>query len=145
MPFSERNIRAWVFRYLNLEILAKNREVLRNRQVGEFQEEPAVEQTWEMALEEPLLDGLLEDPYPILERCDDALAAAVRELNAVERSSLLLHVIGEFKYREIAEILEMPIGSVMSAISRGRQRLRRRLAEFGRQQGLLSDHSLRKK
>jgi RNA polymerase sigma-70 factor (ECF subfamily) len=59
-------------------------------------------------------------------------------LNPLERSVLLLRAIGDFKYREIAEVLEVPIGSVMSALSRGRQRLRLRLVESGRDHWLLN-------
>jgi len=54
----------------------------------------------------------------------DYKAQAVRELAWLERVVLLLQAIGEFKYREISEIIQVPIGTVMSTLSRCRLRLR---------------------
>jgi RNA polymerase sigma-70 factor (ECF subfamily) len=42
----------------------------------------------------------------------------------VGRDVLLLRAIGDFKYREIAEVLQIPLGAVMSSLSRSRSRLR---------------------
>ena len=52
-----------------------------------------------------------------------ALAAAVRRLPAREREPLLLHVLGELSYEEIAASLDVPLGTVASRINRGRTRL----------------------
>ena len=59
------------------------------------------------------------------------------ELPALERAALLLQALGEFKYREIAAILQVPIGTVMSGLARCRLRLRRQLIEYGKKRGLL--------
>ncbi len=130
------NFRAWIFRYLNLEIYARNRRYQRSRHQS-LLEEPPIEETWELAVNEPLLEILLEAPDAVLDRCDQSLADAVNQLSSLERSVLLLRAVGDFKYREIAEVLDVPIGSVMSALSRGRQHLRLRLVEYGRDHGLL--------
>ena len=90
-----------------------------------------------MALDEPLLKVLLDDPDPVLEQCEAVVAQAVRELAPLERAVLLLQAIGEFKYREIAEILQVPIGTVMSTLARSRVRLRQRLVQYGEEYGLL--------
>jgi RNA polymerase sigma-70 factor (ECF subfamily) len=45
---------------------------------------------------------------------------------------LLLRSVGGFTYREVAEVLEVPIGSVMGRLSRARAAVRRRLAELER-------------
>jgi RNA polymerase sigma-70 factor, ECF subfamily len=52
---------------------------------------------------------------------------ALDELSAEHRTVLLLAVVEGFTCREIAEILSLPLGTVMSRISRGRQALRDRL------------------
>ena len=52
-----------------------------------------------------------------------------------KRSILLLRAIGEFSYREIANILGVPMGTVMGLLSRARQTLRLNLHEYACQQG----------
>src|SRR5262249_53757943 len=97
----------------------------------------SVEDAWELVLDEPLFKVLLDDPEAVLDQCDAIMAQALRELAPLERAVLLLQAIGEFKYREIADILQVPIGTVMSSLARCRVRLRQRLVEHGEARGLL--------
>ena len=135
------NFRAWIFRYLNLEIYAGNRSFHRERREA-LRDEPMVEDVWERAIDEPLIERLLGEPERILSHCDEALATAIDELSPLERSVLLLRAIGQFKHREMADVLEVPMGTIMSALSRARARLRLRLAEYAREHGLLGPGSL---
>lgn len=130
------NFRAWIFRYTHLEMLNSNRKYARTWH-EELSEDPSVEDAWQLALDEPLFKVLLDDPDPVLDQCDALLAQAVRELAPLERAVFLLLAIGEFKYREIAELLQVPIGTVMSTLSRSRVCLRQRLVRYGEEQGLL--------
>ena len=130
------NFRAWIFRHVHLEILNANRKTARSRH-AELPADLATDDVWQLALDEPLLQLLLDDPEPVLQRCDAAVAEAVRELEPLARAVLLLRAIGEFAYREIADILQIPIGTVMSTLARSRWRLRLRLTEYGREEGLL--------
>lgn len=130
------NFRAWIFRYLHLEIQNCNRKRERTKH-EELPAELSVEDAWNLALDEPLFKVLLDDPEAVLDQCDAALAQAVWELSPLERAVLLLQAIGEFKYREIADILQVPIGTVMSSLARCRVRLRQRLVHYGEEQGLL--------
>lgn len=131
------NFRAWIFRFLNLEILAQNRRTTKGGSQETLAAEMLLGEGSGPVSSERLLQSLAEDPEAVLEDCDAALAKAVAELEPRDRSVLFLSAIGEFKYAEIAEILEVPVGTVMSSLARTRERLRRRLAEYGRQQGLL--------
>jgi len=130
------NFRAWIFRYVHHEILNWNRKYARSKH-EQLPADLSAEETWEMVLDEPLLKILLDDPDSILEQCDEALAEAIKVLPTTERAVLLLCAIGEFKYREIAEILHVPIGTVMSSLSRSRQRVRQRLIQCGEGRGLI--------
>jgi RNA polymerase sigma-70 factor (ECF subfamily) len=130
------NFRAWIFRYVHLEIQNWNRKHDRTRH-EELPADLSVEDAWQLALDEPLFKILLDDPDLILDRCDAVLSEAVRALSSLERSVLLLHAVGAFKYREIADILQVPIGTVMSSLARCRLRLRQRLVEYGVERGLL--------
>ncbi len=131
------NFRAWIFRFLNLEILAQNRRTAQGGNPTTLPAELLLAEGSSPVGSERLLQSLAEDPEAVLDNCDDALAHAVAELEPRDRSVLLLAAIGEFKYGEISEILEVPVGTVMSSLARTRERLRRQLADYGRQQGLL--------
>jgi RNA polymerase sigma-70 factor (ECF subfamily) len=130
------NFRAWIFRYVHLEIQNRNRKHQRDR-CEQLPAELSVEDAWQLALDEPLVAVLLDDPEAVLDHCDEALFEAVRELDPLERAVLLLRAIGEFKYREIADIVRVPIGTVMSCLGRCRLRLRQRLVRYGEAHGLL--------
>jgi len=58
----------------------------------------------------------------------EEIKQAFAELPEPFRIAVLLSDIEGLKYREIAEVLNVPVGTVMSRLSRGRQMLRARLA-----------------
>ena len=65
--------------------------------------------------------------------------AAIEALPENFRIAVLLADVEGFSYKEIAEILDIPIGTVMSRLHRGRKALQRALVDFGTQRGLVSD------
>jgi len=64
------------------------------------------------------------------EQVDDRLKQAIDRLKPEYRSVLLLRGVEGMKYREIAEIQDIPIGTVMSRLHRARSILSQELAEF---------------
>jgi RNA polymerase sigma-70 factor (ECF subfamily) len=70
-------------------------------------------------LAETVLDDSLLD--------EERLQAALHELPEEYRSVVILYYLNEFSYREIAEQLQVPLGTVMSRLSRARTCLRQRL------------------
>ncbi len=64
----------------------------------------------------------------ILTAGNEDVQRALAEVPEVFRSALLLRDVEEFSYEEIAKILGVPVGTVMSRIHRGRAHLRRALA-----------------
>ena len=64
---------------------------------------------------------------------------ALEDLPEQYRLAVLLADVEGFPYKEIAEILDIPIGTVMSRLHRGRKRLQSQLMEFGRSRGLVDD------
>ena len=129
------NFRAWMFRYVSYEVLNRNRAAARRHSATLPADLAATAP--EGCQDNSIIDRLLDDPDLVLDQCEDAIAQAVLDLPETERSIFLLRAIGEFKYREIAEILEIPVGTVMGLLSRSRDRLRHSLAEYGRTHGLL--------
>ena len=70
---------------------------------------------------------------------DDEVIAALQRLPEIFRQVVVLSDVEEFSYKEIALILEIPIGTVMSRLSRGRGILRLELADYARSCGLGAD------
>ena len=64
---------------------------------------------------------------------------AIESLPEQFRMAVLLGDVEGFSYKEIAEILDVPIGTVMSRLHRGRRALQKRLYDFGRQRGLVPE------
>jgi RNA polymerase sigma-70 factor (ECF subfamily) len=83
-----------------------------------------------------LLDGEQEIPYTLhdpalrLEQADSRqlLNQALATLSEAQRRTFVLHADGELSYREVAEVLEISIGTVMSRLFYARQKLRAFLA-----------------
>jgi RNA polymerase sigma-70 factor (ECF subfamily) len=76
----------------------------------------------------------------VLERIpDEDVQRALEELPEVFRMAVLLADVEGFSYKEIAEILDVPIGTVMSRLHRGRKALQRALWETVRERGLVAD------
>jgi RNA polymerase sigma-70 factor, ECF subfamily len=116
----DASFRAWMFKILTNEIFTINRK--RGR-VAEF--EIAVEpgQIEEFAGLEFGSEG--QSSWDALaEALDEELLAGLQSLNQSERAVLLMRAIGELRYREIAECLAIPLGSVMGNLSRARQKMR---------------------
>lgn len=75
-------------------------------------------------IDEPQVTGSAETPIHV-ERLQDVLL----ELSEEFRTPLVLYYFEEFSYQEIATQMEVPIGTVMSRLSRGKAYLKKRLTE----------------
>ncbi len=72
---------------------------------------------------------------------DDSVLAALGSLHGTARTCLLLRVVAELPYREIARILDIPAGTAMSHVHRARRDLGDRLAEQVSAGSRRSDHA----
>jgi len=72
---------------------------------------------------------------------DSQVKAAIEAIPDSFRMAVLLADVEGFAYKEIAEILEVPIGTVMSRIHRGRKALEKQLHEYARDRNLLPSGS----
>lgn len=74
---------------------------------------------------------------PIPENLTDSqVIAALDKLPEHYRSVVLLADVHEFDYKEVAEVLEIPIGTVMSRLSRARTQLKKSLAGLASEYGI---------
>ena len=70
---------------------------------------------------------------------DDAVKNAIEAIPENFRIAVLLADVEGFAYKEIAEILDVPIGTVMSRIHRGRKALEKQLHDYAGERNLLPD------
>jgi len=123
----DASFRAWMFRILTNEVFALNRKHARIAR-HEFQLEP--EELEALVRPGPASEGgeLMATPEALAETMEPELVAALKTLTDAERAVLLLRALGDLRYREIAESLDMPLGSVMGYLARARQKTRLALA-----------------
>lgn len=119
------NLRAWLYTILHNTWRNRQRDGARSR--VDFDSE-AVEQAAEGASQGPATP--VESPETLLLRAtlDADLQAALDGLPESYREVVWLRDVDELSYQEIATVLEVPIGTVMSRLSRGRKQLFDRLS-----------------
>lgn len=116
------NCRAWLFKILINEVHHYRRRWFNTKVVPE--------------LEQPLEETLTFEP-PIAENIqDETVLAALDEIPREFREVVLLSDVQEFTYKEIAEMLSIPVGTVMSRLSRGRKQLRMKLSGYATAAGI---------
>lgn len=124
----EYGIRPWLLKILNNTFL--------NRQAREKKAPKATDQ---QTLEETQ-PGEVADVAPLeldFERVDEEVKQAIDRLAPEFRTVLLLWATMEFSYQDIADTLELPIGTVMSRLHRARQQLTRSLNDYAREHRLV--------
>jgi len=72
---------------------------------------------------------------------DSDIKNALQELPDEFRMAVYLADVEGFSYKEIAEIIDIPAGTVMSRLHRGRKLLREKLADYARELGYTVDQS----
>lgn len=128
------NFRAWMFKILLNTLYRVNRRTNRSREVHADGEMFDVEQTLQR---ETAWESILENPQRVLEGLDDRVVTALQTLAPTERHCFLLRLLEEFSYKEIAEQLSLPMGTVMSHVYRARMKLRELLAGLALEEGLV--------
>jgi RNA polymerase sigma-70 factor (ECF subfamily) len=125
------NFKRWFFRVATLTIYNLNRK---RRPVPSLSPEPEAERSFEAELLlEDSYDSVLKDPDRIVSSLGEPLRRSMENLNETERAVFLLRGLGDLKYSDIAEALDIPIGSVMGNLARARTKLRKSLAEVPRE------------
>ena len=135
------NLKAWLFR------------ILTNTFINQYRRKAARPETTELDdVEESILyrhmrnvspDSASPDPEAAL--IDNTVSSEVKEaLEALPekfRTTVLLDVEG-FSYKEIAQMLDIPIGTVMSRLHRGRKFLQKRLYDVARDRGIVAARAM---
>src|SRR5579875_474513 len=131
----ETYLKAWLYRILTNTYINSYRAAKRRPEVTD------VEDVEDLYLYHRLApgdgSGRSAEEEALAGFTDDEVKQAIEALPDVFRIAVLLADVEGFSYREIAEITEVPIGTVMSRIHRGRRALQKTLAEYAQARGLV--------
>ncbi len=130
------NLRAWMFRILTNTFINEYRRRSRRPMETEFDEggeltayrSNAYEQvrSWARAPEDQIIEQIFESD----------IVDAIEDLPVIYRIPVLLADVEGLSYKEIAQTLDLPMGTVMSRLHRGRNTLRKVLWEYASKRGL---------
>lgn len=131
------NIKAWLFKILTNTFINRYRRKAKERSVIEGVEQQTVTERF---FSRDMSD-LSDDPETyIFERLlSDDVLRAIDDLPLDFRLAVILADIQEFSYKEIAEIVGCPVGTVMSRLFRGRRLLQKKLASYATEHGILPE------
>jgi RNA polymerase sigma-70 factor (ECF subfamily) len=128
------NLKAWLYRILTNTYINSYRKRQRQPQIADGENI----EDWQLArAESHTSSGLKSAETVALEHLPDSdVKEALQQLAPDFRLAVFLADVEGFSYKEIAEIMGTPIGTVMSRLNRGRNQLRNLLAEYARDRGL---------
>jgi RNA polymerase sigma-70 factor (ECF subfamily) len=128
------NLKAWLYRILTNTYINSYRKKQREPQLSDGENV----EDWQLARAESHTSGGLKSAEMVaLENLPDSdVKEALQQLAPDFRLAVYLADVEGFSYKEIAEIMGTPIGTVMSRLNRGRTQLRGLLADYARERGV---------
>ena len=137
------NLKAWLYRILTNTYI----NLYRKRQRQPQQSTVDTLEDWQMAqAAEHTSTGLRSAETEALDRLPDSdVKEALQSIPEEFRLAVYFADVEGFAYREIAEILDIPIGTVMSRLHRGRKLLREMLTDYARDRGMNVERAAKKK
>jgi RNA polymerase sigma-70 factor, ECF subfamily len=127
------NLRAWLFRILTNTFI----NTYRAKQRRPIETDLADVEDLYMYRRLPILAASRSAEDQLFDLfTDDEVKEALEALPENFRLPVLLADVEDFSYKEIAEILDIPIGTVMSRLHRGRKAMQKRLFDYAQARGL---------
>jgi RNA polymerase sigma-70 factor (ECF subfamily) len=133
------NLKAWMYRILTNSYINIYRSKKRRPQETELDDVEELFLYRKLGGQASLLLGRSAEDELLDWVTDTEVKDALEALPEQYRLAVLLADVEGFAYKEIAEILDVPIGTVMSRLHRGRKALQKELYEFAKTRGIVSE------
>lgn len=134
------NFRAWIFKILTNTFINNYRKKVRTPQKVDLEKVSfGIESDHEY--QEPTEPHQDYDEEAYVELFDDQIKHALDKLSDEFRMVILLADVEGLSYKEIASIADIPIGTVMSRLFRGRKILQRSLRRYARNEGFVAQEA----
>jgi RNA polymerase sigma-70 factor (ECF subfamily) len=130
------NLRAWLFRILTNTYINTYRSKQRRVQETELNDVEDLYLFRRIANVDQAARSAEDTLFDLF--TDDEVKQALENLPENFRMPVMLADVEDFSYKEIAEMLDIPIGTVMSRLHRGRKAMQKALADFATERGLIS-------
>ena len=127
------NIRPWLFRVMTTTWINRYRSM--QRRPAEVLTEQLTDLEFNPAVRQSSVASASAELVALETLGDDQVRAALAALPEGQRMAVFYVDVEGFRYAEVAVILGIPVGTVMSRLHRGRRALRRLLVEQGRKRG----------
>jgi RNA polymerase sigma-70 factor, ECF subfamily len=127
------NLRAWLFRIMKNTYINLYRKEVKEPDKVDYDE---IESFYNIIRDESSDDNDLQQKM-FGQLLDDDVSKALESLPEEFRTVVILCDIEELSYEEIAEFLQIPVGTVRSRLHRGRKLLYARLYEYGKNRGYI--------
>jgi RNA polymerase sigma-70 factor (ECF subfamily) len=131
------NLKAWLYRILTNTFINSYRARRRRPEQTELDEVEDLYLYKRLGGLEAVSAGRSAEEEVLEHFTESEVKEAVEALPEQFRLAVLLADVEGFSYKEIAEILDVPIGTVMSRLHRGRRALQKALHDFGTARGLV--------
>jgi RNA polymerase sigma-70 factor (ECF subfamily) len=128
------NIKAWLFKILTNTFINRYRRKAKERSAVEDERDTVHERFMSQDVSEHAANP---EQYFFDRLLSDDVLAAIDALPVDFRMVVILADLQEFSYKEIAEILDCPVGTVMSRLYRGRKLLQKHLLAYAVEQGVV--------
>jgi RNA polymerase sigma-70 factor (ECF subfamily) len=130
------NIKAWLFKILTNTFINKYRKRVREREVRDLVEQEETPSLMSEDVAEKSRDPEMAILGALL---SDNVKVALDGVPYDYRMAVVLCDLEEFSYKEIADIMDCPVGTVMSRLHRGRRLLQKSLREYAIEQGIVKE------
>lgn len=131
------NCKAWLFKIMTNTFINRYRKNQKRKEFLVDEDFRPLQERAEAPSRNPFIDEFKGEENLYFKLFGDEVKTALEEIPVDFRMVVLLADLQDFAYKEIAEIMDCPIGTVMSRLYRGRRMLQERLQAYAVERGLI--------